>query len=711
MSTMNIPNRTTESGEWIGPRLEHGLSSDVEQDGITPTPKPREDPLESLKRSQDAVKVEEKDKLGIPAGGGGSRNTSQHSFMDTDMIYSWAADNKQADQYYYPSQMSNPFIAPTTKARPPVVPAQALPAKRVSPSAAKPSIAAESPKSIKETTPPRPTLPRQVPDTPPYDDYHEHYSVARIEPLPVALPEQQPSEHGLPPGLSPGIMVPVAPSYSPIPMHHTQSNPLPYPGIPARVDHPTNILHRVGSVLPDITALMDLYYGTCHMLNARDQHVRDIEAQKAAESNRQTQRIDSLTRDIQSMIRHHENEEKNLQGDLQHVERKFKKLQESHARECSRRDDARSAHAGLQELHEKTKRIHREDMENIHKAHTLEKERTMVIHESERRSLLDQLAHIAKAAEEATAAAEQRNVSERQTQEARWQRTVRDLEEKHCQHEAELAHTVKSQREMLEEERGKHANFKDTWSRDREEMTRQWTTEKASLRIEAEEQRRNYLTKHRKSMDDLQRLSDESVERVRAEHDGKISKLQRENADCQHQLEQTIAFHGSEIQSASETFRKEKEDFTKAMETSSQQRINELQATIRTLQKGERPHASSRDPSESRRLLEAQSTVMQLQKQNEGLLRSRGASQSRLNSEAQDIIAKMQKENEALRADRVRVSKSKAEDTAHSRSATPAPKEEKLERTRSNRASGIFTTSGSSRREKVEEGHRHHRLS
>ena len=105
-----------------------------------------------------------------------------------------------------------------------------------------------------------------------------------------------------------------------------------------------------------------------------------------------------------------------------------------------------------------------------------------------------------------------------------------------------------------------------------------------------------------------------------------------------------------------------------------------------------------------------QETIARLQKENEELMQSRRHSRSRPTSEGRDQIAKTQKESETPKLEKSRLAKAKTEESVPSRTSTPVPKEEKLERSRSRRVSGIFNAGASSKGSRAEEGHRgHHR--
>ena len=684
-STTSTAKPISEFQEWIGPRTDMATPVDDLLDSTTPTPQPKKDPLEfagsELPKKTSDVGHNRGSQISPPP----EVDNQGRSIADTNaMVYSWVGSENAREQYLYPSEMSNPFLPPEKFSNdapkkivtaldkvPYRTPAPDPPLRRSSP-----------PKSNnrgQERTDQRPQL------------RAEHHSLARIGgPSPMhsnpPLTEMSGPQH---------FPWPMIPAPSPIAMHHTHSNPLPYPAGPPTMEHPAHILHRIGSVLPDIGALMNLYQHTCSILITRDQHIGDLQAQKAAEAEQLNQRIDRLTTEIESLLSRHASQVSRLRGDINRWEHEHGELQDSLHQEKRLRDETQTANANLKSKHEEMKRKHKHRIEEMHSNFSSETDLLVTKHAKEKHDLTEQAkgvennltSRIAEMEErhrsderqhamltKRIADIERRHEAEKQDNEHKWQQHLQEIDDEHNRRCQDMERALRTKETALEEECRQYSQAKDGWDKEREMMLGHWDTERNNLEKAAKEKNHALVKKHQKEQEDLQRSMGDALSRQNTEANELISKLEQEMVGLQHSLDRTHDHYKSEIQTAMENFVKEKESYYKTTESVFSRQVGELRDTIQSLQKDKETLSRNRGPSQTRQINEARETIAKLQKENEAL--------------------RTEKLDERERAQRLAVPD---HNNASSRSSTPAPKED---RNKLKRTSGMYG-SGTSLKSKV----------
>ena len=663
-SSISMAKSMSESQEWIGPRVDTAMSADDPLDSMTPTPRPKKDPLEFAgsvltKKDSDASFNIESQASPPP-----DIDNQGRLIADTNaMVYTWVGSENAQEQNIHSPKMPNPFLQPGNDSNDAP--------KRNSAALDKVPYRIPAPDPpLRRSSPPKPSNRAQEKTDQRYQPRIEHHPLVRVG-APSPLPNNpSTSEMGAPPPFP----WPMIPAPSPIAMHHTHSNPLPYPAGPPRMDHPAHILHRIGSVLPDIGALMNLYQETCGILIARDRHISDLQAQKAAEAEQMNRRIDRLTTEIESLLSRHASQVSRLKGEINRWEREYSELQDSLHQEKRLRDETQTANANLKGKHEQMKKRHQHKLEETHSNFSSEIDRITTKHAEEKREYTEQ----AKAVEAGLTSSiaemeerhkaddqqnalltkriadiERRNELERQENEQQWQQHLRDIEDQHAGRCHDLESAFRTKETVFEEERRQFLLAKDDWDKERETMLRHWETDRNTFEKAAKEKSQALVKKHQKEQDDLQRSMGDVLSRQNAEAQELIAKLEQETIELRRSLDRTHDHYKSEIQTAMDNFVKEKESYYRTTESTFSCQVGELRDTIQSLEK-----------------------------EKETLLRARGSSETRQTSEARETIVKLQREIEALRNERLDEKEKTPklavpEDDNASRSSTPAPKEDK----------------------------------
>ena len=670
-STVGGTRPISSSQEWIGPRVDAALPLD-DSDSMTPTPRPKKNPLESAGNALPKERSDPDHKQQHPKSHGNDVDNQGRLITDTNaMVYSWAGSDGRHEQHLYPAEMANPFLPPEH------------------------TFTAQKKSTSPETVPKKPAAPEPPTRRSPPPARLNNRAQERLEPrsqqradyhTPARIEAPSPASSG-PPMTEMGMLSafpwPIAPAPSPIPMHHTQSNPLPYPSGPPIIDHPAHILHRIGSVLPDIGALMDLYQSTCGILIARDRQINDLQSQKAAEADHQNKRIERLTTEIESLLARHASELKRLNESVSSWEHESKNLQEDLTQEKSLRDEMRTANANLKAKNEEMKRKHQQKLEEMKTKFSSEIHRLNTRHSEEQRDLTERAKGveadlISKIAEleqrheldsqaaaslnEKMADMERRHKSENQANDDRWQRHLRSIMESHAAVCHDMESAARDKERALEDERRNYSRARDGWDKEREALRSHWDEERSNLQKAAEEKHHALSNKHQMEIDDLQQSTECVLSRQKAEAEDTVLSIQKERDNLQQTLDRTHAHYKSEIQTAMDNFIREKESYCKTTETAFS--------------------------SQQAELYEA---VQKLQREKEELLRSRGSSLTRQPNDAHETTSSSPKDHEILRAekaaDTAKTQKTTATENTDSRSSTPAPKED---RHRIPRASGIY---------------------
>ena len=635
-STVTVTDRKQHPASWIGPHPDTVPSSSHPFRSDTPTPR-FNDFVGSggTKVTTHGPEQLTEDPASVNADAEDGSNTEPSSEANTT-VNSLAGSGMPHEQSYHPSQMANPFL-----------PINYLPTQERRLTTTRSST---NPNEFSPALPkaPSPPLPRQC--------------SPRVK---FESPHHPPADPTMTRSMGSGYDHLMAPPLPPIPMHQTYPSPIPYADGTAIMDHPANILHRIGSVLPDISALMNLYQSTCNSLTARDHHISHLQSQKAAEAEQQGARIERLAGEIESILGKDAAEIQKLQDDIVRLEEKHHKLKESLAKEKKLKEDSRAALASLKIQQAETENQHHEHVQGMKDDFTREKAKMMAEHSAHERKLLDEMDTKVRNAEAHLTARlaemDRKHEIDKQAHEERWLRRNQDMETGYADMCRELRNTISAKGNMLEEERRNFSRARDGWNNERDAMASRWDEERYHLKQDADDRYQIAKIQHQSEIEDKQKAMEATLLRHQSEAQDTILKLEREKEGIRQQLEATHVHYEAEIQVAASNFRREKEEYAKSTDEALWKQKSDFQDKIR-----------------------------QLQRDKDDLLRSRMPSQSRQGPDVGETISRVQREVETLKAgsssDKGRWPKP-APECRTSRSSTPTPKED---RNKLRRASGVY---------------------
>ena len=579
----------TDSGdnqEWIGPVMKSASSTGDQSDLLTPTAKPRRNPLDPFQAAQDQSQ-QEKHEGGVSVESAGQANPGRSISEMNERVFSWANHDGQESQSIYPSHLVNPFLH-TRQHSPPQeysnlskVQPQPQTKDRTIRESKTPAPPSEPQRSSTPEAPKPAGEPQQRPSIRPSSKTPMH-PLARVEappaaPMPPPAWPPQPSppmtEFGIPPNH------PWHPSQQIIPstMHQPMPPPMQFP-IPPPTQHvpdPAHLIHRIGSALPDIVALMDLYYGTYNTLVGRDRCIAEMQSQQAAESEARDLRIERLRSEIESVLKTNDDECKRLNGKILEWEERHQNIAEECSSERRLKEEARALHAKLRVRHEDVKRKHAASLAEMNAAHVAEKGSMKEAHDGEKKAWDDHLQEVLCAGKEHLTARldelEKRHEVQRQELMMAWNATMQEVEQKHGKTIQELQDAIKERNEIVEEEKRNYSQSRRNWDQDRNSMLSHWDEERKTLR---------------ESLEDERTIS---------------TDLRRDNEELHRSLDRIRSYYASEIKDATSRFAMEKEEHRSATETALARQHKDAQDAIAVLQKEKRDLSSSaREASQTR---------------------------------------------------------------------------------------------------------------
>ena len=107
------------------------------------------------------------------------------------------------------------------------------------------------------------------------------------------------------------------------------------------------LLQRVSHAMPDIYMLMQHFHETSATLELREQHVRQLEAQRDADARRQDRQIAKLTHDIEALLAKHAAKVDRLELHIAKLEDAQSQLRTALGKETQLKDDTRAANDKL----------------------------------------------------------------------------------------------------------------------------------------------------------------------------------------------------------------------------------------------------------------------------------------------------------------------------------------------------------------------------
>ena len=338
------------------------------------------------------------------------------------------------------------------------------------------------------------------------------------------------SEHRPPTEHYPPPMVPPEAPQPPIPTYQGQWDRGPV-SIGGRVDDNTMALfHRISCAIPDLHALMGMHHETCGMLEASQLHIRDREAQNAAEVRRLEIHIVQMGKDLDSMSRNHSTEVNRLKQDTRNLEKRCKELQHRLTAGGKHNEALQAANETLRAEQKETGRKHQEYETALNEAFKRDKDRMVAEQRTHQRAMQDELQAHTRIADATLSKrlAEERRVHEEDVQmlENRWTRQRRELEDRQATFRRDWEDTLEAKQKVVDEERRAYLQAREGWDKERETLTRKWEEERSLLQRAGEEQRKAMALQYQREKDSLLKQSSQS--RNNSETEDHVLGLQRE---------------------------------------------------------------------------------------------------------------------------------------------------------------------------------------
>ena len=290
------------------------------------------------------------------------------------------------------------------------------------------------------------------------------------------------------------------------------------------------LLNRVQCAIPDLYTLMDSYQDMCGLLEAKEAHIRKMEAQRVADQRKQGARIAQLEKDLESILNKHSAETNELKHEVSSTDKRCKGLQDRLTAEMRHSDALQASLESLRAEQKQAEKTHSEDKATLNRAFSHEMEKLAAEHKTNQRSMHEQLqAQMRKA--EATFVyrlAETNRAHEEETQhlENRWTKQRRELEDRQTKAQRDLENTLEAKQKVVDEERRSYLQAKEGWEKERDAMRRRFDDERSVLQKASEEQQKALIARSQREKDDI--LRQHSQMQNRTEQEDSIHNMQRE---------------------------------------------------------------------------------------------------------------------------------------------------------------------------------------
>ena len=384
--------------------------------------------------------------------------------------------------------------------------------------------------------------------------YYKHH----IGPVPPAPPAgamadlQSPPPHAIPsyPGFGP-MHQPFPPNQGPPPpMFSPQSgdgfamSPPPLAGESVKTldrtnsvansidDDAVDLLHRIQNAIPDLTDLMNRYRHTSNQLGARENIIKETEAQKAEKIVALQQKeiyIGKLNKELEAAERRHAADTSKLRLQIGNMEEKHKEL-----------------HDGLQ-AHEKTKlgletavQALQNEKETLLRAHHEEKSNIQQEYDDRHKSLSDTLARERQQIEEkcqreanATLEARLAECDRLHSQgkaafEASLARQKHEADAEHENHRQSLEKAVMEKKKDLEEARRRHSFDTHAWQSERAALLSDKESGHSAMLDRFEKEKRDKEAEHQRELQQMRDTWEQEKVLMKKDAESGIAALKSE---------------------------------------------------------------------------------------------------------------------------------------------------------------------------------------
>ena len=295
-----------------------------------------------------------------------------------------------------------------------------------------------------------------------------------------------------------------------------------------------DLLHRIQIAIPDLHQLVHKYRETSGRLGAKEDHIRQTEAEKAELVKQREAEINRLGKKLEAMTSKHGAESSKLRLEIGNLEEKHKELQDGLLARKRSRDQLEATNRELKSLQEELEEKLRTDRETItdefnswktkitnefimkHKALEEELQRRLRESEASLSTLQTQINDTNKA-----------RTHEKEALSSGFSQTRRELEDSHTKARKGLEATIETRQKELEDAHMHHLDNQAAWDKERTTMRRGWDEERSRLAKGWEEQRRKLHLQHKNEADDMQKAHNGLQARCKTlENDN--TKLQKE---------------------------------------------------------------------------------------------------------------------------------------------------------------------------------------
>ena len=273
-----------------------------------------------------------------------------------------------------------------------------------------------------------------------------------------------------------------------------------------------NLLHRIQIAIPDLHQLVNKYRETSGRLGAKEDHLRQTEAEKVELLKQREADIDRLRKEIEAMASKHGAESSKLRLEIGNLEEKHRELQDGLTVKTRSQNQLEATNRRLRLLQEELEERLRTDRETM----TLEFNgwKTSVTDEyiMKQKALEEELRHRLRESEASLSTlqtqindANKARTHEKEALSSGFSQTRRELEESHTKVLRGLELALDNRQIELEGAHMRHLDGQAAWEKERTTIKRDWDEERNRIEKGWEEQRRNLHLQHKNEVDDMQK--------------------------------------------------------------------------------------------------------------------------------------------------------------------------------------------------------------
>lgn len=282
--------------------------------------------------------------------------------------------------------------------------------------------------------------------------------------------------------------------------------------------------------MPDLYTLLDSYQDMCGLLEAKEVHIREMEAQRVVDQRKQGARITQLEKDLESILNKHSAETNELKHEVSNMDKRCKDMQDRLTVEMKHSDALQATNESLRVEQKQAETRHSEDNAALNKEFSHKMDKLVAEHKTSQRAMHEQLqAQMRKT--EATLAyrlAETNRAHEEETQhlENKWTKQRRELEDRQTKAQSDLENKLEAKQKVVDEERRSCLQAREVWEKEHDAMKHRFDDEYSMLQKASEEQQKALTARSQREKDDI--LQHYSQLQNRTQQEDIVLRLQRE---------------------------------------------------------------------------------------------------------------------------------------------------------------------------------------